>query len=113
MTGEDEQKPRWIPSDTLLHQQRAGNLLVTASYLRDQLKSSQHAHIQPIHIYFEKGVVAAFHSSFPVVAISSCKFHWESCLQMDCCRWADGNVQQRHQDAAAHEVHLGPGLCPQ
>jgi hypothetical protein len=108
VTGEDEQKPRSIPGDTLLHQQKAGNLLVTASCLWDQLKSSQHVHIQSIHIYFEKGVMTSFHSTFPIVAISSCEFHWERCLQMDCCRWADGNVQHRHQDAAAHEVHLGP-----
>jgi hypothetical protein len=34
-----------------------------------------------IHMDFEKGLITAFHSSFPGVDISGCEFHWKSCLR--------------------------------
>jgi hypothetical protein len=36
--------------------------------------------VKSIHMDFENGLISAFHSSFPGVDISSCKFNWKNCL---------------------------------
>jgi hypothetical protein len=52
-----------------------------ASCIRDQLKSVQHVLVHMIHMDFEKGLMAAFNSTFPGNIISGCEFHWKSCLR--------------------------------
>ncbi len=60
-----------------------------ASCIRDQWKSLANVKVKSIHKDFEKGLISAFNSSFPGVDISSCEFHWKSCL---CKRIAAGGL---------------------